>query len=104
MAAVADNTADNESELLTDDNLLYYLPPTAEKDEDSASESMNEDVGTVRSDKQHHEGGRQLCERQFSIKKKKNTSNGHLCALFASLLSCLITQTEDWKITAEITG
>lgn len=35
-AAVPDNTADNEAAPVTDDNLLYYLPPTAEKDEDSA--------------------------------------------------------------------
>lgn len=36
-ATVPDNTADNKAVLVTDDNLLYYLPPAAEKD-DSASE------------------------------------------------------------------
>lgn len=51
-AAVADNAADNEAALVTDDNLLDYLPPAAEEDEDSASESMNEDVGTGGSDKE----------------------------------------------------
>lgn len=66
-AAVRDNTADNGAALVTDDNLLYYLPPTAEKDEDSALESMNEDVGTGGSDKQQHRGGLRLFQRQFSI-------------------------------------
>lgn len=56
---------------MTDDNLLYYLPPAGEKDEDSASQSMNEDVGTGASDKQHHRGGLCLIERQFKKKERK---------------------------------
>lgn len=67
-AAVPDNAADNEAALLTDDNLLDYLPPTAEKYEDSASESMNEDVGTGGSDKHHHRGGSSKDSFQFRIK------------------------------------
>lgn len=54
---------------MTDDNLLYYLPPAGQKDEDSASQSMNEDVGTGASDKQHHRGGLCLIERK--LKKRK---------------------------------
>lgn len=69
-AAVPDNANNNEAVLVTDDNLLYYLPPTAEKDEDSASESMNEDVRTGGSDKHQHRGGLRLFQRQFSIYNK----------------------------------
>lgn len=55
---------------MTDDNLMYYLPPAGEKDEDSASQSMNEDVGTGTSDKQHHRGGLRLIERQLKKERK----------------------------------
>lgn len=81
-AAVPDNAADNEAALLTDDNQLDYLPPTAEKDEDSASESINEDVGTGRSDKHHHRGGSSKDSFQFRIK-----SCGQLCVVFGSLFT-----------------
>lgn len=83
---MTDNAADNEAELVTDDNLLYYLPPAGEKDEESASQSMNEDVGTGASDKQHHRGGLCLIERQ--LKKKKKAPCGHLCVAFYSLFTC----------------
>lgn len=66
-AAVPDNTADNEAALMTDDNLLYYLPPTAEEDEDSASESMNEDVGTGESDK-HQRWSAAVPKAVFNLK------------------------------------